>query len=157
MAIFRKKVKRYAEVTFAIEAKSKEDAQKLFDQWCIDDSNNKCELSDTFAMREEEDEEIWMNVYQNLDEYNRACCCDDFHILCKKPKEPKYDLYFSYEDKPNTFKAYLGCTMTTVIEKVQENNKDYILKPSLGSYQAGVDAFRRGSNLLYYNCERREA
>ena len=149
MAIYRKKIKRTAEVTFAIEADNLEEAQRLFDQWCIDDADNGCKLSDTLAMREQDKDE-WMNTYLTDDSYYRAGCHDDFRIC--KPKELIYDLYVKFD---TIVKSYLSIDMTRLTDKLNEFNKDYILRPEVPHEELVQQARKYKCSVLYFVAERR--
>ena len=149
MAIYRKGIRRTANVTFAIEAENMEEAQKIFDQWCIDDADKECKLSDTLAEREE-DHEYWIGKYKNEDEYNMKGISDDFRI--SKSKEPIYDLYVKFDI---IVKTYLGINMARLTDKLNEFNKDYILRPEFPSVEVVQQARKCKSSVLYFVAERR--
>ena len=155
MAFYRKKLERKSSMTFVIEADTMCEAQEIFDQWCQDDCDNECELNQTLNERET-DIETWVGCYKDLDAYDHSDNIDDVMITKPFPKEPKYDLYFSFVS--GIRKAYLDCTMENVVEKIGEQNKTHILKRNgFPSAECFIDARKRKATVIWFECERRPA
>ena len=153
MAIFRKKITRKSAVQIAIEADSREQADQIFNDWLDDERKNE-ELNEILSERAVDHEE-WMPTFDNWGSYNMNTTMDDILIGGqRKNKEPKYDLYISF-DGTGSRSGYLDCTMDLILEELQKINKDYILKPALASIECIDDAQKRGCLILYYRATRR--
>lgn len=159
MPIFRKVVTETSQVIFDIKADTKAEADEAFERKFRDPDmegdydeyrdimNGQCNETITNLTSWENDE-----LYARTD-----LKAPDFFIEARKPEEPKYDVYFKFNDKikGHIVKAYLDCHLSLVLEKLTEFNKDYILKPVLPTGEAIKKSMDHGTKLIYYMCERR--
>lgn len=153
MAIYRKYFSRSSVATIAIEADTRREAQDIFDAWYSDPDSN--EGFNEFLSEHENDNELWVGGYPNLEDYNRAPKLDDFLITKRKEsKEPKYDLYFVF--KNGVKRVFLECNMEKVVDEICKMNKDYILDPkAVPSVSCIDDARKHNSTVICFNVERR--
>ena len=125
MSIFRKRYKRYSQVTVAIEADNKDDAQKIFDDWLEDEKEDFNEL----LSERETDEEDWLVGFANIDLYNRSPIIDDYLITepDNKPSEErrKYNVYVTYKDNPGNRAIYYNCQIDKVLDVISELDANY--------------------------------
>ena len=159
MPIFRKVVTETSQVIFDIKADTKAEADEAFERK-FRDPDMEGDYDEYRDIMNSQCNETIDNLtsWNNDEEYARSGIkAPDFFIEAKKPKEPKYDVYFKFDDKikGHTVKAYLDCHLSLVLEKLTEFNKDYILKPTIPNGEAIKNSMDHGTKLIYYMCERR--
>ena len=159
MPIFRKVVTETSQVIFDIKADTKAEADEAFERK-FRDPDMEGDYDEYRDIMNSQCNETITNLisWENDEEYARTGLkAPDFYIEVKKPKEPKYDVYFKFDDKikGHIVKAYLDCHLNLVIEKLTEFNKDYILKPTIPNGEAIKNSMDHGTKLIYYVCERR--
>jgi len=158
MPIFRKVVTETSTAIFDIKADTREEADKAFDRKFRDPDmeGDYDKYRDIMNSQCKESFVDWTS-WKNDEEYARSGIkAPDFFIEARKPEEPKYDIYFKFDDKikGHIVKAYLDCHLNLVLEKLHEFNKDYILKPTLPTGEAIKNSMNHGTKLIYYVCER---
>jgi len=153
--IFRKLFKRSSSVVVAIDADSKEKAQKIFDDW-YEDSENSEELNEVLSERETDTEE-WLAPFATSELYDKYCD-DDFLIgeTHKDSDEQLYDLYFSFECTPIIKKAWLGITLESVLDHLRDANKTYYLKPMPPLHAEISSSLTNNTQVLSYILKRRD-
>ena len=160
MPIFRKFVTETSTAIFDIKANTKEEADKAFEKK-FEDPDMEGDYGEYRDLMSSQCDERVMDLqsWDTDEEYARTDHkAPDFFIEAREPKEPKYDVYFKFDDKikGHIVKAYLDCHLNLVLEKLTEFNKDYILKPTIPNGEAIKNSRDHGTHLVYYVCERRK-
>lgn len=154
--IFRKLFERSSSITVAIDADSKEKAQKIFDDWC-EDSENSEELNKVLSERETDTEE-WLAPFATSELYDKFCD-DDFLIgeTHKDPEEPKFDVYFSYVSaNPVVTSVVKNITFDDVLDRLRNVNENYYIKPcNPGFPDSCLINHTKGAKALFYDLTRR--
>lgn len=156
MAIFIKSIRRESNAIVAIEADTQEQADKIFDDWCEDNvKNDNDELGEVMEKNEKVQEE-WINSFESMEDYISSPLFSDILVVDKKDDEPRYDLYITYTDHNTKRTAYLGCTMDTVLFKLDCLNDDYKLR---SKYYLPIEclkeAKKHNTTVLWFEAESR--
>lgn len=157
--IFRKLFHRSSSVVVAIDADSKEKAQKIFDDWCEDCENSE-ELNAALSEKETDKEE-WLSSFDDSDTYKKCNCCNDDFLIGsphEDPDEPKFDVYFKYGSANPIIKTVVkNITFDEVLERLRNLNENYYIKPLDPSFAGSwlIDN-TEGANALFYNLIRRD-
>lgn len=102
--------------------------------------------------------------FDTIEEYNRSPITADFEIDMhpnKNQTEPRYDLHLNlYADKNNktspNYKCWPSLTMESVLNILQEYNKQYILTNKFPDYDMTSQAAANNCKAFYYECVKRE-
>jgi len=156
MPIFRKIIKREAHATVAIEADTQEKADEAFNEWLEDGTGRNSESLNEILNERERDTEEWLLQFANMDVYNRSPIVDDILIEKKPPKEPKYDLYITFTDKPGNRMAFLEITLSNALHELSKLNTEYILHAKgYPSKECLDEARKHDATIMWFEAERR--